>query len=155
MTNPIPFSITLPEGFTPMTRSVETVSSDAGDPIDVVVYMSHGMEGVCAVCFTRYNADVRLLDPLAVLDTNVEGLLENPTCKIQQQRDFRLDNHPAREIWYSETDEGFRYFTRMVCVYVEPCLFQVQFTTNEAPNLSAPWIDDYFNSFTLVPSGTP
>jgi hypothetical protein len=144
------FSVELPDGFPEPVRTMETVPSETGSSLDLIMHISAGDQGICTVCITCYNPEIELLDPRSIIDTGVEGIQEDLVCTIDSQQDLQFAHkYPAREVWYTENDQGTMFYTRMFFIYIKPRLIQVHFTSNHLENLSAVPVQRYFESLAL------
>jgi hypothetical protein len=145
------FSVVLPDSSFPRPeKSAQKVSTEVGE-ITLYLYTSDKSDGSAfIVSYNDYpeHAFVKEIDMM--MDDIREGALRNMGAKLESQKDFTFNGHPARSIDFSVSSEGYNGFGRLQYFIAKPRLYQMILLTSERQSLEQDAVKRSFASFKLV-----
>jgi len=145
------FSIVLPDSFPPPELSAKQVTTEVGD-ITMHLYTSSKSDGSAfIISYNDYPGNAFVKETSMMMDDIRDGALGNMDAKLESQKDFTFEGHPARTLNFSLTSEGRKGFGRLQYFIVQPRLYQIIFLAlDNQQERDAKAIDRTFSSFKLL-----
>lgn len=145
------FSIVLPDSFPQPEVSAKPVTTEIGE-ITMHLYTSSKSDGSAFIMsYNDYPDSAFAKEPTQMMDDIRDGALGNMNARLEHQKDFTFEGHPARTLDFSLSTEGSQGFGRLQYMIVKPRLYQVIFLAlgNKAER-DAETIQQSFASFKLL-----
>ncbi len=145
------FSIVLPDSFPPPEMSAKPVTTEIGD-ITMHLYTSSKSDGSAFIMsYNDYPDSAFAKDQSRMMDDIRDGALGNMNARLEHQKDYTFDGHPARTLDFSLSSEGRQGYGRLQYMIAKPRLYQVIFLAidNKAER-DAETIQQSFASFKLL-----
>jgi hypothetical protein len=145
------FSVILPDSFPPPQLSSKQVTTEVGD-ITMHLYTSSKSDGSAfIISYNDYPGNAFVKETSMMMDDIRDGALNNMDAKLESQKDFSFEGHPARTLNFSLTSEGRKGYGRLQYFIVAPRLYQIIFLAlDNQSERDAIATDRTFSSFKLL-----
>jgi hypothetical protein len=145
------FAIVFPDSFPPPELSAKQVTTEVGD-ITMHLFTSSKSDGSAfIISYNDYPDTAFVKETAKMMDDIRDGALGNMDAKLESQKDFAFEGHPARTLNFSLTSEGHNGYGRLQYFIVRPRLYQIIFLAlDNQYERDADVINRTFSSFKLL-----
>jgi len=145
------FSVILPDSFPAPKVSTKQVATEVGD-INMYLHESSKSDGSAfIISYNDYPGDAFTKEISVIMDDISKAVLGNMDAKIEEQKDFTFEGHPARTLNFSLRAGGRDGFGRLQYFIARPRLYQMIFLAlDDKYERDKDAIDRTFASFKLL-----
>jgi hypothetical protein len=145
------FSVVLPDSFPSPELSTKQVATEIGD-IAMHLYTSSKSDGSAfIISYNDYPDSAFVKETARMMDDIRDGALGNMDAKLESQKDFTFEGHPARTLNFSLASAGQNGYGRLQYYIVRPRLYQIIFLSLDNQfERDSKAINRTFSSFKLL-----